>query len=103
MTAHEKTTHFCLWPGCHKQVPARLWGCGRHWHSLPGGIRAQILAAYRPGQDATSASAAWYRATTAARDWIYTNHAPTDARVADALRTEVDRQIANTVKQMRLF
>jgi hypothetical protein len=30
--------------------------CRGHWYRLPGGIRARILATYRPGQTALTAS-----------------------------------------------
>lgn len=43
--------HTCHWPGCDKEVPPKLWGCQRHWYTLPANLRARVWAAYRPGQE----------------------------------------------------
>jgi hypothetical protein len=43
--------HTCHWPGCEKQVPPALWGCTRHWYSLPSYLRTKVWAAYKIGQE----------------------------------------------------
>lgn len=43
--------HHCHWPGCNKQVPPALWGCGKHWFELPKPLRDRIWATYEPGQE----------------------------------------------------
>lgn len=40
--------HACPWPGCGKLVHVRLWGCRKHWFSLPQPIRRRILEARHP-------------------------------------------------------
>lgn len=63
--------HDCHWPGCGKQCPPALWGCRSHWMRLPARIRANIWAAYRPGQEVTmTPSRAYLEAAGAAQDWI---------------------------------
>ena len=43
--------HHCHWPGCPEQVPPAMWGCKKHWFTLPAGLRSKIWTAYRPGQE----------------------------------------------------
>ena len=43
--------HTCHWPGCSVEVPPRLWGCKRHWFTLPKHVRDAIWRTYRPGQE----------------------------------------------------
>lgn len=43
--------HKCHWPGCGEEVHPRLWGCKRHWYTLPPEIRRRILLTYKPGQE----------------------------------------------------
>lgn len=45
--------HHCHWPGCDKQVPPAMWGCSKHWYTLPTWLRRKVWAAYVPGQEAT--------------------------------------------------
>lgn len=45
--------HHCHWPGCTVEVPPKLWGCRKHWFSLPKQLRDEIWATYRPGQEIT--------------------------------------------------
>lgn len=62
--------HTCHWPGCEARVPPRLWGCKRHWYTLPKTIRDRIWATYRRGQERDKApSAAYLDAAREARDW----------------------------------
>lgn len=69
--------HFCHWPGCSAGVPARLWGCTRHWNRLPAPIRKAISRAYRPGQEITKTPSAEYvEAARAAQTWILTGRLP---------------------------
>ena len=61
----------CRWPGCKVQVPARMWGCKRHWYTLPHKIRDAIWAAYRPGQEIDlEISEEYEKAEGAAQEWI---------------------------------
>lgn len=43
--------HTCHWPGCSTPVPAKMWGCSKHWFTLPRILRGKIRATYRPGQE----------------------------------------------------
>jgi hypothetical protein len=54
-------TRPCPWPTCPKRTKPRYLMCPEHWYALPEDIRAAINAAYRPGQNALTASPA-YRA-----------------------------------------
>ncbi len=36
----------CLWPGCERPVPRGVWGCARHYYTLPDEIRERIQWAY---------------------------------------------------------
>jgi hypothetical protein len=64
-------SHECHWPGCGKQVPARMWGCPQHWFRLPQKIRDAIWKAYRPGQGIDKRpSDAYLEAAKSAREWI---------------------------------
>lgn len=45
--------HECHWPGCDKQVPPAMWGCSKHWFTLPTQLRSKIWHTYRPGQEVT--------------------------------------------------
>jgi hypothetical protein len=51
LAADQVRRHHCHWPGCGKQVPPAMWGCKKHWFTLPQGLRARIWATYRPGQE----------------------------------------------------
>lgn len=44
-------THHCHWPGCTVETPPAMWGCRKHWFTLPHSIRSAIWKAYRPGQE----------------------------------------------------
>lgn len=43
--------HECHWPDCILQVPPAMWGCKKHWFTLPKSLRDKIWATYRPGQE----------------------------------------------------
>lgn len=43
--------HHCHWPGCQVQVPPAMWGCRRHWFTLPHYLRSKVWKAYVPGQE----------------------------------------------------
>lgn len=43
--------HHCHWPGCTEQVPPAMWGCKKHWFTLPKYLRDKIWKAFRPGQE----------------------------------------------------
>lgn len=46
----------CPWPGCPKSIRANYLCCREHWYALPFEIRERILATFRPGQTALTAS-----------------------------------------------
>jgi len=46
----------CPWPACPGRTKAGHLMCRDHWYALPPDIRARILATYRPGQTALTAS-----------------------------------------------
>lgn len=63
--------HHCHWPGCDKQVPPAMWGCSRHWFTLPPALRSRIWATYHPGQEiAGTPSPAYLAAADAVQRWI---------------------------------
>lgn len=69
--ARQSRNHRCHWPGCQKQVPPAMWGCQRHWFSLPKEIRDAIWSAYVPGQETSGKVSAEYRkAALDAQAWI---------------------------------
>lgn len=43
--------HLCHWPGCKTRVPPKMWGCRKHWYTLPKILRTAVWQAYRPGQE----------------------------------------------------
>ena len=69
--ARQPRPHTCHWPGCEKQVKPAMWGCRKHWYTLPQSIRTAIWAAYRPGQeDDGKPSNAYLLAADEAQQWI---------------------------------
>lgn len=63
--------HACHWPGCDKQVPPAMWGCGAHWRALPKALRDKVWAAYRPGQESDgNPSAEYLDVANEVQDWI---------------------------------
>ena len=68
----------CSWPGCTAGVPARLWGCTRHWNRLPAPIRKAISRAYRPGQElgGKGPSPEYVEAARAAQTWVLSGRLP---------------------------
>jgi len=48
--------HRCHWVGCSEDVLPSLWGCRRHWFSLPKQFRKRIWEVYQPGQENGKAS-----------------------------------------------
>lgn len=63
--------HTCHWPGCDQQVPPAMWGCRKHWFTLPKPIRDRIWATYQPGQEVSmTPSQAYIEAAEAAQQWI---------------------------------
>jgi hypothetical protein len=84
-TQHE--THFCHWPSCRHQVPARLWGCKKHWFTLPEMIRHRISRAYRQGQEIDKTPSLEYIAVAReAQEWIQKYEAEQAALADDAQR-----------------
>jgi hypothetical protein len=67
----QSRSHHCHWPGCKVQVPPALWGCKRHWFTLPMSLRNKIWATYRAGQEINGdTSAAYLEAAKEVQDWI---------------------------------
>lgn len=70
-------SHHCHWPGCERQVPPAMWGCKPHWFALPAALRAQVWAAYQPGQEvAGTPSAKHIEVAKAVQAWISTQQEP---------------------------
>lgn len=69
--------HTCHWPGCAKRVKPALWGCSKHWFTLPPRFRARIWACYRIGQEDDKRASADYLAV---------------AREVEAWATEYERR-----------
>ncbi len=65
--------HHCHWPGCERQVPPAMWGCGHHWFRLPKALRDEIWRTFRPGQETDwTPSAEYIAAATKVQEWIKT-------------------------------
>jgi len=65
--------HTCHWPGCLREVPPKMWGCPRHWFTLPKQIRDDIWRTYRLGQEIDKHPSQEYMdAAQRAQDWIKT-------------------------------
>lgn len=63
--------HQCHWPGCDAQVPPAMWGCTRHWFTLPKALRDRVWAAYVPGQEVTmTPSEAYMNVAHEVQRWI---------------------------------
>lgn len=63
--------HLCHWPGCDREVPERMWGCGPHWFTLPSKLRHAIWRTYVPGQEITKTPSPQYLATAhEVQEWI---------------------------------
>jgi hypothetical protein len=68
--------HHCHWPSCDKQVPPAMWGCSKHWFSLPVHLRRKVWQAYEPGQEITmTPSDAYLSVAREVQDWIEKNNA----------------------------
>jgi hypothetical protein len=51
-----------------------MWGCKKHWFKLPAGLRAQVWATYRPGQEITmTPSENYLRVADKVQAWIREN------------------------------
>ena len=68
--------HHCHWPGCHRPVPPKMWGCAPHWFSLPKDIRDRIWMTYVPGQEETKTPSAAYVAFAREAQAFALNHVP---------------------------
>lgn len=63
--------HHCHWPGCTIEVPPKLWGCKKHWFTLPKYLRDKIWATYRPGQEISKdPSDEYIDAAVEVQEWI---------------------------------
>jgi hypothetical protein len=68
--------HGCHWPGCTASVPPAMWGCKRHWYTLPAELRRRIWRCYQPGQEVTKRPSAEYLAVAReAQAWIEAHEA----------------------------
>lgn len=65
-TRRSNPMHACGWPGCQRPVPLELWGCSRHWYTLPAEIRDALWQGYTRGKF----SPEWIAANDAALAWI---------------------------------
>lgn len=63
--------HHCHWPNCPIEVPPKLWGCKKHWFTLPKYLRDKIWATYRPGQEISKdPSDEYIDAAVEVQEWI---------------------------------
>jgi hypothetical protein len=63
--------HECHWPDCKVQVPPAMWGCKKHWFTLPVQLRNKIWKAYVPGQEVTmTPSAEYLEVAHEVQEWI---------------------------------
>lgn len=70
----KRAPHLCHYPGCDKPVPPALWGCHRHWYTLPKVLRDEVWRNYRPGQEVDKCPSAAYIKTAAKVDkWCRDN------------------------------
>ena len=70
-TKKQTRSHHCHWPGCEQQVPPAMWGCSKHWFTLPKHLRDLIWATYVPGQEVTMTPSDEYLvAADAVQEWI---------------------------------
>ncbi|VTU38488.1 hypothetical protein H4CHR_04438 [Variovorax sp. PBS-H4] len=66
-----EAAHTCHWPGCPAPVPPAMWGCRKHWFTLPKALRDDIWRTYVPGQEKTKTpSPAYLEAAHAVQAWI---------------------------------
>jgi len=64
--------HTCHWPSCKTEVPPKMWGCKKHWFTLPQRLRNAIWATYRPGQEISKTPSELYlQVATVARIWAF--------------------------------
>jgi hypothetical protein len=63
----------CPWPGCPKSVKDGYLFCRDHWYALPAELRGRILATFRPGQTAATASPGYLEALRAALHYAATH------------------------------
>ena len=69
--ARQTRTHNCHWPGCTAHVPPAMWGCRKHWYTLPPELRNRIWATYRIGQERRmDPSRDYLAAAEAVQEWI---------------------------------
>lgn len=63
--------HTCHWPRCEVVVPPAMWGCKKHWFTIPKRLRDKIWKTYVPGQEITKTPSAEYvQAAVEVREWI---------------------------------
>lgn len=73
--------HTCHWPGCGRQVPPAMWGCGEHWRALPRRLKDAIWREYRVGQEENmSPSHAYLDVAREVDEWIRNEIARTGGR-----------------------
>lgn len=66
--------HHCHWPNCSVEVPPAMWGCRKHWYTLPKFLRDKVWAAYVPGQEITKTPSEEYLAVAdEVQVWIKNN------------------------------
>jgi hypothetical protein len=65
---HDGSLHLCNWPLCRRPVPFDMWGCSRHWFTLPPEIRNAITRGWSFGRSRHSPE--WRAAHEQALVWI---------------------------------
>lgn len=79
--------HHCHWDGCKISVPPKMWGCKKHWFTLPKLLRAKVWTYYVPGQEITKIPSREYLAVVHAIDcWVKNYTAATTEAEKTALR-----------------
>lgn len=64
-------THHCHWPNCNTPVSPKMWGCKKHWFTLPKRLRDRIWATYVPGQEISKTPSKEYIAVAKeVQEWI---------------------------------
>jgi hypothetical protein len=63
--------HTCHWLGCEKKVPPALWGCKKHWYTLPIALRQKVWETFEPGQEISKdPSMKYFEVMKEVNEWI---------------------------------
>lgn len=95
--------HLCHAEGCTTPVRPSLFACARHWRMVPADLKAALLAAYKPGQEAGRAEVtpAYLIAQTRCRIAIATAEGRDLGRLQRALETFERLAVLRTQQEQR--